>query len=85
MRKYAALYHFYINQSNTTRELTLAFEKIEDIIADRLPGSAYAYRAWWANENDGNHVHAHSWMNAGWKVETLNQSNRWVRFIRVRK
>ena len=64
------------------RDVTMSFEQIERIINDKLPASAYKYQAWWANEKDGHHVHAHSWMNAGWKVDTLNLQEKWVRLIR---
>jgi len=63
-------------------EITLTYEQIEVLLKDRLPPSAYQYPAWWENEKGGRHVQAHAWLNAGWKVEKVDQVNKWVRFIR---
>jgi hypothetical protein len=64
------------------RDVTMSFEQIERVLNDKLPPSAYKYQAWWANEKDGNHVHAHSWMNAGWMVDTVDRWQKRVRFRR---
>jgi hypothetical protein len=83
MSKYSPLGRYLLNLSPDVREIKLNFEKIEMIIDDRLPASASRYREWWANEEEGRHVQAHSWMNAGWSVDYVNLNARWVRFIRI--
>lgn len=65
-------------------EKTLTFSEIESILGFKLPGSAYNHRPWWANPSSAiDHPYAQAWLAAGWKVETVNQSQKWVRFIRV--
>jgi hypothetical protein len=80
--KYRPLEHYLRDLPANQREVTLSFEQIERILNDKLPPSAYQYQAWWANQRTGTHVEAYAWMNAGWKVETVNLSEKWVRLIR---
>jgi hypothetical protein len=80
--KYTPLYNYLKNLETTKNEITLSFKKIEEIINDKLPYSARNHTAWWANEQEGNHVHAHAWMNAGWKVDSLDLTREVVRMIR---
>jgi hypothetical protein len=82
MAKYSPLQRFLAGLPNEQREITLTFEKIEQIIGEKLPKSAFLYRAWWSNKKDGVHVVAHSWLNAGWFVDSVDQSQHWVRFMR---
>lgn len=49
--------------------IRLEFREIERIIGEPLPPSAWKYRAWWANEKSGSHVHARSWLDAGRTVK----------------
>ena len=63
-------------------EVRLSFEHIERMLKEELPPSAKQHRAWWSNETQGSHVQAHSWMDAGWKVDEVNFSEKWVRFVR---
>ena len=80
--KYTPLYKYLKNLDPNRREITISFEKIEAIIHDELPFSARNYRPWWANEQDGKHVNAHAWMNAGWKVDSVDMSRELVRMVR---
>ena len=83
MSKYDPL-NDYLNKIPVNIEkITLSFRKIEKIIHSPLPSSTINHRPWWANEINGNHVQAHAWLNAGWKVDIVNQSKNWVRFIRA--
>ena len=61
----------------------MRFADIEQLIDGPLPASAHRHNAWWANEVGGNHVHAHAWQDAGWSVDAVDQTARWVRFRRV--
>ncbi len=81
--KYMPLQMYLHSLLENQRDTTLSFEQIERIINDKLPPSAHKHRAWWSNENDGIHVSAHAWMDAGWKVDTVNFTQRWVRFMRA--
>ena len=80
--KYYPLQQYLTNLPTSQRDVTLTFLQIERIIGDRLPPSASNHRPWWANEEDGQHSHAHAWMRAGWRVDTVDQRQKWVRFVR---
>ena len=80
MAKYSPL-RDYLN-SRTRDRVTLTFDDLEDIIKDKLPASAYKHRAWWGNHG-GTHVNAIAWLEAGWMVETVNQTDEWVVFARA--
>jgi hypothetical protein len=58
---------------------SLDFGAIENILQDKLPMAAFKWRAWWGN--DRHHVHAVAWLDAGWKVESVDLSRRSVTFI----
>ena len=80
MAKYDPLKEFLDN--NSGNDITLSFEQVKGIINGELPYSAYNHRAWWSNEVKGSHGHAQAWMDAGWKVDQVDQSAHWVRFVR---
>ena len=82
MRKYAAL-HAHLSRRNGRPEM-LAFEDIEQIIGKTLPQSAFKHRSFWANDNEGHHSHARSWMNAGYRVAYVDREQKVVRFERTR-
>lgn len=63
--------------------LTMSFEDVECVIEASLPPSAHNHREWWANDTTGFHPHATVWLNAGWRVDAVSLSGRWVRFSRV--
>jgi hypothetical protein len=60
----------------------LRFPQIERILGRPLPASARRHRAWWSNESGGTHSHASSWMNAGWRVDSVDFDAQTVRFRR---
>ena len=80
--KYIPLENYLTALPASWGEVRLSFEHIERMLQGKLPPSARQYRAWWSNEAEGSHVQAHSWMDAGWKVDAVNFSENWVRFIR---
>ena len=82
MSKYTPLKNYLSGMPAGTHEKTMLFEQIERIINDKLLRSAILYRAWWSNEKGGTHFHARSWMDAGWIVDTVSFSGKWVRFRR---
>lgn len=53
----------------------MTFEEVEQIIHRTLPNSAYRHREWWSNNPTG-HSHARSWVEAGWRTETVDLENR---------
>jgi hypothetical protein len=80
--KYTPLEHYLRDLPASQREVTMSFYQIERILNDRLPSSAHQYQAWWANQKKGTHVEAQAWLDAGWKVDTVNFNQKWVRFRR---
>ena len=61
-----------------------ALAELTDPERDDLPASAYEDRRWWDHEKEGNHINARAWTNAGWKVDSLDVNNQWVKFVRAR-
>lgn len=80
--KYLPLNKHLISIDSQKNEVILTFSQIENILKDELPYSAKVHRAWWSNETSGSHVHARAWMDAGWKVDSVNQKAKWVKFQR---
>lgn len=63
---------------------TLSFERIEAILGFPLPKSAREYQAWWANQRNGRHVQANSWLDSGWHTGELSLAQGRVTFTPVR-
>ena len=84
MAKYDPLKNYLINLPKNQMEVTLSFEQVEKIIGAKLPPAAREHRAYWGNNAGGGHAHALAWMEAGWKVDSVNQKDFWVRFVRQR-
>jgi hypothetical protein len=71
----------YLKQS-TTSEVPMRFEEVARIIGAKLPLSAYIHRPWWANETTG-HVHAKSWLDAGYETAQVDMDNKKLVFKRL--
>jgi len=82
--KYMPLENYLRDLPASQREVTLGFEQIEGIMNNKLPSSAYEDQRRWEHETEGNHVRKRAWANAGWKVESLDVSKKWVKFVRAR-
>ncbi|MFN0194671.1 MAG: hypothetical protein ACKVP5_22295 [Aestuariivirga sp.] len=70
---------------HTRGDITLRFQEIEPIVGARLPPSAYNHREWWSNQSDvSNRPQARSWIDAGFKVDMVQQHPRdgVVRFVK---
>ena len=78
MSKYAPLGVFL--RAQKTDEVTLSFEKIENIVGDELPASQNTY-AWWSNNPDNN-VATKIWLEAGWRVKHIRLNQREIVFQR---
>ncbi len=64
----------------TGTRVRMTFTAVEDLVG-RLPESAYRHRAWWGN-NDGT-AEAKAWLDAGWRVESVDQAAGEVVFTRA--
>ncbi len=81
--KYEPFEHFMRTTPHLVTTLTLSFDQIELIIRSDLPRSALTYRQWWANQRCRVHApQSKAWMDAGFKVDQLHLSSRFVRFSR---
>ena len=80
MSKYEPLGRYLKGQSAT--ELRMTFADVEALIGARLPRSAILYRMWWSN-NASNHVHAESWLDAGYRTERVDMDAKTLIFARV--
>ncbi len=57
----------------------MTFTEVEQLVG-RLPDSAYRHRAWWGN--NGANVEARAWLDAGWRVDSVNAAASEVVFTR---
>jgi len=80
--KYTPLEKYLRDLPPSQEELTLTFERMEQILNDYLPSLAYEEPTWWGNQKQGTQVETIVWMNAGWMVEIVNLKEKWVRFVR---
>ena len=77
--KYDPLYHHLVNSPETV--VALSFAEIERILGFALPASARRYQAWWANEREGTHSHARSWLEASYETQGVDLNAQSVRFV----
>lgn len=82
VRKYSQLERYLRELLPSEEEVTLTFERIEQILKETLPPSAHEHRQFWGNQKQGTHVEAIAWMDAGWLVEKVDLKEKWVRFVR---
>jgi hypothetical protein len=80
--KYAALKSFLAAQGRPRIELS--FAEIVRRAGVRLPASAYAHSAWWANDSKS-HVQAKAWLEAGYKTENVDLTAQRVAFVQVER
>lgn len=77
-------FEIYLSElPGSTYEITFTFKEIEEMLASKLPSSAYEDRRWWDHDTEANHVSKRAWANAGWKIVSLDVDAKWVRFIRA--
>ena len=77
--KYDPLYDYLVNSPETV--VSLRFSEIERILSFALPASARRYHAWWANEREGTHSHARSWLDASYKTQHVSLIAEAVQFV----
>ena len=80
--KYTPLENYLRELPASQQEVRLGFERIEGILNNKLPSSAYEDQRWWEHEKEGNHVNTRAWANAGWKVDEVNFNEKWVKLVR---
>jgi CBS domain-containing protein len=81
--RYAPLAIWLQNQHPNRKTVKPTFKMIEEIIGGPLPPAAYEHRSWWANDPTA-HVQAQQWLDAGWRLSSINMTSEVARFTRVR-
>jgi CBS domain-containing protein len=80
--RYNLLAQFLRDQDAQTGQLILQFSRIKDIIGAKLPPYARKIRTFWANDSVS-HVQSQQWLQAGWKVESVDLQRERVTFART--
>jgi CBS domain-containing protein len=70
-------------QEQSSRDIILAFSGVEDVIGAKLPSSARAHRAWWANDSVS-HPQSKLWLEVGWRVAHVDLASELVLFSRTK-
>lgn len=80
MASYWRLAEFLKGQ--TADRVRMTFEELEAVLGRALPASARRHRAWWGNSAVG-HSHARAWLEAGWRVASVDLVREVVVFARA--
>ncbi len=64
------------------QSISMTFRQIETVIGADLPPSATIHREWWGNTPVTSQAIA--WHEAGYRVDSVNQSGEFVRFTKQR-
>jgi len=85
MFKYQPLREFLSRQLADRVERSFEQLRDEDIIGIELPESAYTHVQWWSNEHSEvtRHVQCRAWLDAGWRVDSVDLAAQRVTFVRV--
>ncbi|MEM1550682.1 MAG: hypothetical protein QXL85_01315 [Candidatus Bathyarchaeia archaeon] len=78
--KYMRLSNFLAKRAKALNEITISFQKIEEIIGDKLPESAYARGSWWSNVRG--RIPSEAWLTVGWAVKEVDLKGRKVTFVK---
>lgn len=76
--KYYPLF-LHLQQCHPT-DATLTFAEIEALLGCSLPTSALKTRNWWSNRDSPSALQAGAWLNAGYKVESVDLTQQTVTF-----
>lgn len=78
--KYGQLSVYLARRAKYGNYATLSFKRIEKIIGNDLPYSAYHYNHWWGNVRGRSPSEA--WLTTGWAVQEIDLENQEVTFRR---
>lgn len=62
------------------KETTLTFSKIEAILDDTLPASAFNKKNWWSNRDSASALQAKAWVSAGYHIDSVELTQQTVTF-----
>lgn len=80
--KYSGLTGYLKFRGAFTNLVKLSFARIDGIIGDNLPITAYRDEKWWSNSPTN--VHAKGWLDAGWEIQEVNLKEGYAVFKKVR-
>ena len=80
--KYEKFKRYLKYRAAFTNVVKLSFAKMDGIIGDNLPMSAFRKEKWWSNSPSS--VHAKAWLDAGWKMQDVNLDEGYVVFQKVK-
>ncbi len=73
----------YLNfRAAFTNVVKISFKKMDGIIRDNLPMSAFRNKKWWKNSSSS--VHAKAWLDAGWRMQEVNLEEGYVVFQKAK-
>lgn len=81
LTKYGPLFQYLNNLAKDYWEAS--FADIERILAFPLPKSARDHQAWWSGKKAGTHIQKKAWLDAGWKVVSVDLAKGLISFQRV--
>ena len=79
--KYDGLKRYLRFRAAFTSVVKLSFAKMDGIISDNLPMSAFRNKKWWNNSSS---VHAKAWLDVGWRMQEVNLDEGYVVFRKVK-
>jgi hypothetical protein len=74
--RYGPLRDYLAGRNDSVAAMT--FADVEALVSE-LPASARLHRPWWAN---GASTEARAWLDAGWRVQSVDQADEQVVFAR---
>jgi hypothetical protein len=80
--KYALLAAYFQQQPAQLERVSLRFDEIERIVRGPLPASARLHRGWWTN-NTVAISRLQRWLDAGWRVTSVNMAEQVATFERI--
>jgi len=81
--KFSALTRYLLFRGAFTRTVKLSFARIDGIIGENLPMSAYKGEKYWGNVPSS--PHAKGWLDAGFEVREVNLKEGYVVFHKVKQ
>jgi hypothetical protein len=81
--KYGGLTSYLKFRSSFTNVVKLSFARMDGIIGDNLPMSAYRDENWWSNLPTN--VHSKAWVDAGWEVQEVNLKKGYAVFKKAKE
>ena len=79
--KYDGLKRYLRFRAAFTSVVKLSFAKMDGIIGDNLPMSAFRNEKWWNNSSS---VHIKAWLDVGWRMQEVNLDEGYVVFRKVK-